>query len=171
MTTTRIFPHLERVAVFGEILGQNVQHPDHLREDEHSVSSLPQPGQQFVQQHQLPAALHQTLGHRSEFQKNEGPPQKERKTRLAVLSSELHHSPTFKALGRSWELLWEVYLEEVLLCFGLNLVGVFNEETVVAALFQLHNYVEEARGAASGAFGESFVIPGQDPPEDIALNR
>lgn len=60
--------HLERVAILGEVLSQNVQHPDHLREDQHSVSSLSQPGQQFVQQHQLPAALNQALKHSSEFQ-------------------------------------------------------------------------------------------------------
>lgn len=30
---------------------------------------------------------------------------------------------------------------------------------MVAALFELHNDVQEAGGAASGAFGESFVIP------------
>lgn len=60
-----------------------------------------------------------------------------------------------------------MYLEVVLLRFSLALLGVLNEETVVAALFQLHNDVQEARGAASGAFGESFVIPGQNPPGDI----
>lgn len=73
----------------------------------------------------------------------------------------------FHTLGWSWELHWEVYLEVVLLRFSLALLGVLNEETVVAALFQLHNDVQEARGAASGAFGESFVIPGQNPPGDI----
>lgn len=30
---------------------------------------------------------------------------------------------------------------------------------MVAALFELHNNVQEAGGAATGAFGESFVIP------------
>lgn len=55
----------------------------------------------------------------------------------------------------------------VLLRFSLALLGVLDEEIVVAALFQLHNNVQEARGAASGAFGESFVIPGQNPPGDI----
>lgn len=73
----------------------------------------------------------------------------------------------FHTLGWSWELHWEVYLEVVLLRFSLALLGVLNEETVVAALFQFHNNVQEARGAASGAFGESFVIPGQNPPGDI----
>lgn len=158
--------------MFGEILCQNVQHPDHLREDEHSVSSLPQPGQQFVQQHQLPAALHQTLEHRSDVQHKE-PREKTEKSkaptpgwRLFVFiraTSQLYFHP----LGWSWELHWEVYLEVVLLRFSLALLGVLNEETVVAALFQLHNDVQEARGAAPGAFGESFVIPGQNPPGDI----
>lgn len=46
-----------------------------------------------------------------------------------------------------------------LLCFCFSVLGLFNEETVVAALFKLHNYVQEAGGAASGAFGKSFVIP------------
>lgn len=77
-TDNQALHYLERVAVFGEILGQNVQHPDHLGEDEHAVSSLPQPGQQFVQQHQLPAALHQTLERRPEFQHKE-PPERERR--------------------------------------------------------------------------------------------
>lgn len=53
----------------------------------------------------------------------------------------------------------ETYLQVLLLCFSVSLFWLFNEETMVTALFQLHNNVQEARGAASGAFGESFVIP------------
>lgn len=53
--------HLEWVAFPGEVLSQNVQHPDHLREDQDSVASLSEPGQQLVQQHQLPAASYDAL--------------------------------------------------------------------------------------------------------------
>lgn len=52
----------------------------------------------------------------------------------------------------------ETNLQVFLLGFNFSIVGLFNEETVVAALFQLHNNVEKAGGAASGAFGKSFVI-------------
>ena len=53
--------YLEWVAILGEVFSQNVQHPDHLREDQDSVSSFSESGQQLVQQHQLPAAPHYTL--------------------------------------------------------------------------------------------------------------
>lgn len=163
--------YLERVASFGEILCQNVQHPDHLRKYEHSVSSFPQPGQQFVKQNQFPTGLHQTLEHRSDFQQRT---MKEKENSEAqphvgvfIFSSVQHHNSTFISLGSAGSQTGKMYLEVVLLCFSLSLLRVFNEETVVAALFQLHNNVQEARGAASGAFGESFVIPGQNPPGDI----
>ena len=47
----------------------------------------------------------------------------------------------------------------LLLRFIFYLLGLFNEETVVAALFELHNDVQEAGGAAPSAFGKCFVIP------------
>ncbi len=50
--------YLEWVAILGEVFSQNVQHPDHLGEDQDSVASFSEPGQQLVQQHQLPAAPH-----------------------------------------------------------------------------------------------------------------
>lgn len=53
--------YLEWVAFPGEVLSQNVQHPDHLREDQDSVASFSEPGQQLVQKHQLPAASYDTL--------------------------------------------------------------------------------------------------------------
>lgn len=53
--------YLEWVAFPGEVLSQNIQHPHHLREDQDSVASLSEPGQQLVQQHQLPAASYNTL--------------------------------------------------------------------------------------------------------------
>lgn len=53
--------HLERVAIFGEVFSKNVQHPDHLGEDQDSVASFSESGQQLVQQHQLPTASHHTL--------------------------------------------------------------------------------------------------------------
>lgn len=53
--------YLEWVAILGEVFSQNVQHPDHLGEDQDSVASFSESGQQLVQQHQLPAAPHQTL--------------------------------------------------------------------------------------------------------------
>lgn len=40
---------MERVAVLGEVFSQNVQHPNHLREDQHSVAPLSESGQQFGQ--------------------------------------------------------------------------------------------------------------------------
>lgn len=61
-----------------------------------------------------------------------------------------------------WELKGvheETYLQVFLLCFSVSILGLFNEETMVAALFKLHNDVQEAGGAASGTFGKSFVIP------------
>lgn len=44
-----------------EVLGQDVQHPDHLREDQHAVAALLQPNQQLVKQHQLSTATDQVL--------------------------------------------------------------------------------------------------------------
>lgn len=145
--------HLERVAILGEVLSQNVQHPDHLGEDQHSVSSLSQPGQQFVQQHQLPAALHQALKHSSEFQHKDSFKKKKKKSTepsvgAVMFSSLLYHncSPLQSAgiPGCCRELRrvhWETYLQMILLCFSFPVLGLFNEETVVAALFQLHNNV------------------------------
>lgn len=52
----------------------------------------------------------------------------------------------------------QTYLQDFLLRFGVSVLGLFNEETMVAALFELHHNVQEAGGAASGAFGKSFVI-------------
>lgn len=53
----------------------------------------------------------------------------------------------------------EIYLQVFLLRFSVSILGLFYEETMVAALFKLHYDVQEAAGAASGAFGKSFVIP------------
>lgn len=44
-----------------EILCQDVQHPDHLREDENSMPCLLQSHQQLIEQNQLSTALHQKL--------------------------------------------------------------------------------------------------------------
>lgn len=48
----------------------------------------------------------------------------------------------------------------------------FDEVTVVTALLQFHHDVQEARGAAFGAFTQSLVVPGQDPPvhKHISIN-
>jgi len=54
--------YLEQKLAALEVLGQDVQHPDHLREDEDAVATLLQTHQQLVQQHQLPAAPNQVLG-------------------------------------------------------------------------------------------------------------
>ncbi len=65
--------------------------------------------------------------------------------------------------SQCWELQRvheETYLQVIQLCFNFSILRLFNEETVVAALFKLHNDVQEAGGAASSAFGKSFVIPG-----------
>lgn len=51
-----------------QIVSQNVQHPDHLGEDEDSVASLLQTNQQFVQKHQLPAAADQLLKEENRLQ-------------------------------------------------------------------------------------------------------
>lgn len=48
--------YLEWVAILGEIFSQDIQHPDHLREDQDSVASLSKSGEQLGQQHQLPTA-------------------------------------------------------------------------------------------------------------------
>lgn len=48
--------YLEWVAILGEVFSQDIQHPDHLREDQDSVASLSKSGEQLVQQHQLPTA-------------------------------------------------------------------------------------------------------------------
>lgn len=53
--------HLKRVSLLCEIFGQYVQHPDHLGEDQDSVASFAESGQQFVQQDQLSTAPHQSL--------------------------------------------------------------------------------------------------------------
>ena len=44
-----------------EVLCDDVEHADHLREDEHAVTRLFESHQQLVQQDQLPTALHQAL--------------------------------------------------------------------------------------------------------------
>ena len=44
-----------------EVLGKDVQHADHLWEDEDAVSSLLQPHQQLVQQDQFATRLDQCL--------------------------------------------------------------------------------------------------------------
>lgn len=98
--------YLERVASFGEILCQNVQHPDHLRKYEHSVSSLPQPGQQFVKQNQFPTGLHQTLEHRSDFQHKE--PRKKKKIQKhdpMLVSSSFHLYNITTLLSYPWVVL------------------------------------------------------------------
>lgn len=53
--------YLEWVAILGEVFSQNVQHPNHLREDQNSVASFSESSQQLVQQHQLPTAPYKTL--------------------------------------------------------------------------------------------------------------
>lgn len=52
----------------------------------------------------------------------------------------------------------EIYLQVFLCCFSFYVLRLFNEETMIAALFKFHNNVQEASRAASGAFGKSFVI-------------
>lgn len=55
------------------------------------------------------------------------------------------------------------HLKDLLAALPLAVLGSFDQITVVAALFQLHHDIKEARCAASGPFGKSLVIPGQDP--------
>ena len=55
-----IYP-LERVLLSDEIVLQNVQHFDHLTENEDSVSRLLQFGKQFVQEHDFTRALGQSF--------------------------------------------------------------------------------------------------------------
>lgn len=63
--------------------------------------------------------------------------------------------------------LRDFYLQLFLVCFTVDVLGLFNEETVVAALFQLHNNVQETTRTASGAFEKCFVIPSKDPSGNI----
>jgi len=44
-----------------QVLGKDVQHANHLREDENTMTAVTQPQQQLVQQYQLATALHQQL--------------------------------------------------------------------------------------------------------------
>lgn len=44
-----------------QVVSQDIQHPDHLGEDENSVAPLFQTDQQLVQQNQLPTAADQLL--------------------------------------------------------------------------------------------------------------
>jgi len=41
-----------------EVLGKYIEHADHLREDEHAMSTFTQSQQQLVQQNQLTTALY-----------------------------------------------------------------------------------------------------------------
>ncbi len=43
------------------VLRNDVQHANHLREDEHAVPGVLEPNQQLVQQQQFATALHQRL--------------------------------------------------------------------------------------------------------------
>lgn len=62
MNVTHLSPaHLEEKLSAPQVLSQDVQHPDHLGEDEDSVASLFQPHQQFIQQNQLPTAADKVL--------------------------------------------------------------------------------------------------------------
>ena len=54
-------PHLERKVSHGEVLSQDVQHANHLGEDQHPMAGVPQPNQQLVQQEQLPATPQELL--------------------------------------------------------------------------------------------------------------
>lgn len=148
MSTRMCKCYLERVALPGEVLSQNVQHPDHLGEDQDSVASFSEPGQQLVQQHQLPAASYDTL-------KSTGGIAKIKRTRseAGTVAFPPRHPAVWLGAGD------DPYLQLLFMGFRFSILWLFNKETVVAAFFQLHNDVQEARRAASGAFGKSFVIP------------
>lgn len=51
------------------------------------------------------------------------------------------------------------------LVVDLHVVRRLDEVAVVATLLQLHHDVQEARRTAFGTFTQSFVVPGQDPPD------
>lgn len=57
----RAFSYLKEELSAPEVFSQDIQHPHHLREDEHSVASLLQTHQKFVQQNQFPTAANQLL--------------------------------------------------------------------------------------------------------------
>lgn len=57
-----------------------------------------------------------------------------------------------------------MYRENFLSVFPFVFFRRFNQVAVVAALLQFHHNIQETRCAASGPFGKSLVIPGQDPP-------
>lgn len=122
--------YLEWVAFPGQVLGQNVQHPDHLREDQDSVPSFSEPGQQLVQQHQLPAASYDTL-------KCTGWIVKIKSTRSRVATVAFHPRYPVVQPGAGDD----PYLQLLFMGFGLSILWLFNKETVVAAFFQLHNDV------------------------------
>ena len=69
--------HLPKYSLLGdEVVLEDVQHADHLREDEHPVSLRLQLRQQLVYQHQLAGALYHRLrgtdGQRSDSKRNRG---------------------------------------------------------------------------------------------------
>ena len=66
-THTHTHTHLEQKLSALQVLGQDVQHPNHLREDEHAVATLLETYQQLVQQNQLTAASDQVLRVRREM--------------------------------------------------------------------------------------------------------
>lgn len=52
---------LVRVAAHDHVVAEDIQHPDHLAENENAVPILPQSSQELVEQHHLPAAHNKTL--------------------------------------------------------------------------------------------------------------
>lgn len=58
----RALAYLEEELAAPQIVSKDIQHPNHLGEDEDSVAALLQTDQQLVQQDQLPAAADQLLG-------------------------------------------------------------------------------------------------------------
>lgn len=58
----RVLAYLEEELAAPQIVSKDIQHPNHLGEDEDSVAALLQTDQQLVQQNQLPTAADQLLG-------------------------------------------------------------------------------------------------------------
>lgn len=57
----RVLAYLKEELAAPQIVSKDIQHPNHLRENQNSVATLLQTDQQLVQQNQLPTAADQLL--------------------------------------------------------------------------------------------------------------
>lgn len=64
---------------------------------------------------------------------------------------------------RQYEAWGAAHLKDLLAVLPFIFLWSFDQVAVIAAFFQLHHNIKKARCAAPCSFGESLVIPGQDP--------